>query len=159
MDIEFISLFYKLLPLIVTILGALSAVYLYSFGIDDYFQLKKTKMFKYIYLFLNRKWYFDKIINDYIASPVLFVGHTYTYKDVDRGLVEKFGPWGIATSIKFYVKSFRLVQTGYIYNYLLLIIFSFYLILSVYFLSSFIIVPLSLLLFFLIILFFFSEEI
>jgi NADH-ubiquinone oxidoreductase chain 5 len=159
MDIEFISLFYKLLPLIVTILGALSAVYLYSFGIDDYFQLKKTKMFKYIYLFLNRKWYFDKIINDYIASPVLFVGHTYTYKDVDRGLVEKFGPWGITTSIKFYVKSFRLVQTGYIYNYLLLIIFSFYLILSVYFLSSFIIVPLSLLLFFLIILFFFSEEI
>lgn len=159
LDIEFISLFYKLLPLIATLLGVLSAIYLYSFGIYDYFILKKTKIFKHIYLFLNRKWYFDKIINDHIASGVLFVGHAYTYKDVDRGLVEKFGPWGIVTNIKFYIKSFRFVQTGYIYNYLLLLIFSFYLIVSVYILTDLLIIPLSFMFFFLIILFFFSEEI
>jgi len=158
-DVEFISLFYKLLPLIVTIMGAISAVYLYSFGIEEYFQLKKTTMFKYVYLFLNRKWYFDKIINDYVVSPALFLGHTYTYKDVDRGLVEKFGPWGVVTSIKFYIKSARLVQTGFIYNYLLLIIFTFYLIISVYFLTSIIVIPLSLFFFFFIVIFFFSEEV
>ena len=152
-DIEFINLFYKLLPLIVTILGSLTAAYLYSFGI------KKNILFKYLYLFLNRKWYFDKIINDNLASPVLFLGHTYTYKDIDRGLVEKFGPWGIVTSIKLYIKSFQFVQTGYIYNYLLLLIFSIYIIILSYILINIIYVSLSLLLFFLIIILFFSEKI
>ena len=158
-DIEFINLFYKLLPLIVTILGSLTAAYLYSFGINNYFDIKKNILFKYLYLFLNRKWYFDKIINDNLASPVLFLGHTYTYKDIDRGLVEKFGPWGIVTSIKLYIKSFQFVQTGYIYNYLLLLIFSIYIIILSYILINIIYVSLSLLLFFLIIILFFSEKI
>jgi len=158
LDIEFINLFYKLLPLIVTIFGALFAMYLYSFGINDYFIIKKTNSFKYLYLFLNRKWYFDKIINDYIASPALFLGHTYTYKDIDRGLIEKFGPWGIVSGIKTYAKIFRLVQTGYIYNYLLLVIFVIYLIVSVYFFLDMIAIPLSLLFFFVTLTFFFPEE-
>ena len=159
LDIEFISLFYKLLPLFLTILGALFAIYLYSFGINNYFQIKKTSYFKYLYLFLNRKWYFDKIINDYIASPVLYLGHVYTYKDIDRGLIEKFGPWGIVTSIKSYVATFRLIQTGYIYNYLLLIIFSIYIIISIYFFIDILIVPLSLLFFLIVINLFFPQEI
>ena len=147
LDVEFITLFYKLLPLILTILGALLATYLYSFGINNYFQIKKTSFFKYLYLFLNRKWYFDKIINDYIASSILYVGHIYTYKDIDRGLIEKFGPWGIVTGIKTYVTAFRFIQTGYIYNYLLLIIFSMYTIISFYFLIEIIDIQLSLLFF------------
>ena len=158
LDIEFISLFYKLLPLIVTILGALSAIYLYSFGIADYFQVKKSNSFKYLYYFLNRKWFFDKLINDYIASPSLYLGYTYTYKDIDRGVVEKFGPSGIVTSIKTYTKSFRFVQTGYIYNYLLLIIFYIYFIISVYLFIDAISIPLSLLFFFLAITLFYRED-
>ena len=158
LDIEFISLFYKLLPLIVTILGALSAIYLYSFGIADYFQVKKSNSFKYLYYFLNRKWFFDKLINEYIASPSLYVGYTYTYKDIDRGVVEKFGPSGIVTSIKTYVKSFRFVQTGYIYNYLLLIIFYIYFIISVYLFIDAISIPLSLLFFFFAITLFYPED-
>ena len=103
--------------------------------------------------------YFDKIINDYIASPVLYLGHVYTYKDIDRGLIEKFGPWGIVTSIKSYVATFRLIQTGYIYNYLLLIIFSIYIIISIYFFIDILIVPLSLLFFLIVINLFFPQEI
>jgi len=158
LDIEFISLFYKLIPLIVTILGSFSAIYLYSFGISDYFRVKKSSLFKYIFLFLNRKWYFDKIINEHITSSALFLGHTYTYKDIDRGMVEKLGPWGIITNIQVYVKTFRFIQTGYIYNYLLLTIFFFYIILFVYFLTSVIKISLSLILLFIILLLFFPLD-
>ena len=119
-DIEFISLFYKLLPLIVTIIGVLVSIYLYSYGLKFFFTLKKTIGFKIFYNFLNRKWYFDKLINEFITSTALKLGHDYTYGVVDRGLVEKLGPTGLIYILKYLFLLLKKTQTGYIYTYLLI---------------------------------------
>ena len=48
-----------------------------------------------LYTFLNRKWFFDKVYNEFISQEVLSIGYNTTYKLVDRGLFEFLGPLGI----------------------------------------------------------------
>ena len=158
-DIEFIELLYKILPLLVTIVGAMTAVYIYSFGIDIYFLLKKNQIFKYFYFFFNRKWYLDKIVNYFIITPTISFGHIYTYNSIDRGLIEKLGPWGIVTSISVYVKNFRDIQTGYIYNYLLFTIFLVYILISINLFVSILCIAKNLIIFLIILIFIFPKSI
>lgn len=125
-DIEFIPLFYKLLPLILTISGALLAVYIYFLGFFSFFQLKKQKSFLLFYTFLNRKWFFDKIINDFVVKSSLHFSFDFFYKDVDRGFIEKLGPFGFIATIKGIAYRIKSYQNGYIYNYILLFLFFVY---------------------------------
>jgi proton-translocating NADH-quinone oxidoreductase chain L len=117
-DIEFVNLFYKLLPLFVTILGALFAYSIYSFNLNRYFLLKNTKFFKKIYSFFNKKWYFDRIYNEIITQKVLDISYLHTYKNIDRGILELFGPSGIINIINSNTKSILSLQSGYISHYL-----------------------------------------
>jgi hypothetical protein len=117
-DIEFVNLFYKLLPLFVTIFGALFAYSIYSFNLNRYFLLKNTKFFKKIYSFFNKKWYFDRIYNEIITQKVLDISYLHTYKNIDRGILELFGPSGIINIINSNTKSILSLQSGYISHYL-----------------------------------------
>jgi proton-translocating NADH-quinone oxidoreductase chain L len=119
-DIEFIDLFYKLLPLIISILGASLAYFLYSFNLVSFYGLKKTRSFKVLYNFLNRKWYFDRLYSQLIGQTALDVSYTYTYKDVDRGFIEILGPSGIINNIRSVAIFTKELQTGYVYHYLFL---------------------------------------
>jgi len=117
-DIEFVNLFYKLLPLFVTILGAVFAYSLYAFNLNKYFLIKNTKMFQKVYSFFNKKWYFDRIYNEIITQKVLDISYFHTYKNIDRGILEVFGPSGIINTINFNSNSLISVQSGYISHYL-----------------------------------------
>ena len=119
-DIEFISLFHKLLPLIISISGASFAYFLYSFGLTGFYKIKKSKNFKLFYNFLNKKWYFDRAYNQVIGQSSLQLGYHFTYKDIDRGIIEIFGPSGIINSIRSTFNTIKELQTGYIYHYLFL---------------------------------------
>jgi len=50
-DIEFIDLFHKLLPLIFSISGACAAYFMYSFGLEYFYSIKKTVFFKKFIIF------------------------------------------------------------------------------------------------------------
>jgi proton-translocating NADH-quinone oxidoreductase chain L len=117
-DIEFVNLFYKLLPLFVTVLGAFSAYSLYSFNLSKYFLIKNTKFFKKIYSFFNKKWYFDRIYNEIITQKVLDISYFHTYRNIDRGILEVFGPSGMINTINFNSKFLVSIQSGYISHYL-----------------------------------------
>ena len=117
-DIEFVNLFYKLLPLFVTILGAVFAYSLYAFNLNKYFLIKNTKLFQKVYSFFNKKWYFDRIYNEIITQKVLDISYFHTYKNIDRGILEIFGPSGIINTINFNSNSLVPVQSGYISHYL-----------------------------------------
>ena len=132
-DIEFISLFYKLLPLIVTLLGASFAYYVYSFGLNHFFLIKKTALFRSFYNFLSRKWYFDRIYSQFIGQASLNVSYHFAYKDVDRGIIEKFGPWGIVNTVSDTYSNLKTLQGGVLYRYLFLFLFFIYVILFSYF--------------------------
>ena len=122
-DIEFISLFYKLLPLMISLLGAFSAYFIYTFGLEFFYTIKKTRNFKIIYNFLNRKWYFDRVYNQLIGQRSSNISYNFSYKSIDRGIIEKLGPSGIVTTIKYLINNFNNLQSGQIYHYLFLFLF------------------------------------
>lgn len=122
-DIEFLDLKYKLLPLIVTILGAVSSYFLYSNKLHDYFFVKNTSYFVLFYSFFNKKWYFDRIYNEFINQVALKTSFLFFYEVIDRGLLEKFGPTGITKSIYSFSSSLRKVQDGYTNTYLFYMLF------------------------------------
>jgi NADH-ubiquinone oxidoreductase chain 5 len=118
-DIEFLEIGYKILPLIVTLLGAFSSFFLYRYQLLDYLSVKKSKTFKYFYNFFNKKWYFDKLYNTFIGQKVLDSSYNYFYKTIDRGLLERAGPSGLLNafiSIMEFVKKF---QNGFMISYLI----------------------------------------
>jgi len=123
-DIEFIDLFHKLLPLIISIFGASSAYFIYSFGLEYFYTIKKTSWFKAIYNFLNRKWYFDRLYNEFIGQNSLNLSYHFSYKHLDRGIIEKLGPSGIVSSINYTIEQLINLQSGHIYHYLFLFLFS-----------------------------------
>ena len=117
-DIEFIDLKFKILPLIVTLLGASLSFVLYNYGTEKFFLIKQKSNFISIYNFFNKKWYFERIYNEFIAQKALQLSYHYFYKTVDRGLIEKVGPFGIINSINTIVFNIRNYQTGRIIDYL-----------------------------------------
>lgn len=122
-NVEFIDVYYKILPLIVTLAGAISSYFLYVFKVEDYYDIKQIYIFKVLYTFFNKKWYFDRFYNELINQNFLISSYNFFYKTVDRGLLEKFGPHSISAGIYFSSKSLRVVQTGFVLHYLIYIFF------------------------------------
>lgn len=123
-DIEFIDLFFKLLPLILTLSGTFLAYSIYAFGLGSYFEVKKTKVFKVFYNFLSRKWYFDRLYNQVVGQNILSLGYSYSYKDIDRGIIEALGPSGIINSVREIFSFVKNYQTGNIFHYLFIFLVS-----------------------------------
>ena len=132
-DIEFVSLFYKLLPFFFTIIGAYLSYFIYSFNLEKYLFFKKTKFFKKIYAFLNKKWYFDRIYNEILSQNFLNFSYFFTYKTIDRGIIEIIGPHGITNIIRTIMKNIVVIQSGYISHYLFMFLISFASLIYVYF--------------------------
>lgn len=118
-DIEFLELGYKILPLIVTLLGAFAAFFIYNYQLLDYLTVKKSNVFKGFYNFFNKKWYFDKLYNTFVGQKVLDSSYNYFYKVIDRGLIEKVGPTGILNSFVQIIQFIKKLQNGFMISYLI----------------------------------------
>ena len=121
-DAEFVILFYKLLPVCLSILGAISAFLLYNFKSSFLFKIKISPLGKKIYNFLNRKWFFDKIYNEFLGQFFFKFGYSVSYKFVDRGIFEVLGPTGLSLVSLKIANNLHKTQTGYLYHYTLLIL-------------------------------------
>ena len=121
-DAEFIEHIYKVLPVILSICGVISSFLLYTFGNKILFKFKVSFLGKKIYNFLNKKWFFDKVYNEHIAQFFFKFGYNVSYKIVDRGIIELFGPMGVSNLIS--TKAFHIarLQTNYLYHITLLIL-------------------------------------
>lgn len=73
--------------------------------------------FTAVYFFLNKKWFFDLIYNIFVFK-LLSSFYTLTFKLIDRGLIEFFGPLSIARSVSQLASSFSFIQTGHMYSYI-----------------------------------------
>jgi len=89
----------KLLPSILSLFGALLAILLYHKGTSFVIDLTETSAFlslgRKIYTFLNGKYLFDVIYNNYITTVGLQLGYTIS-KVIDRGVIELLGPHGLS---------------------------------------------------------------
>lgn len=117
---EFMPFYIKLLPLYFSSLGALFVLY-NNYILLNYNYYKICLSFKNIYVFLIKKWYFDIIYNKFIINNVLNLGF-FTFKNIDRGLIEIMGPLGIVRLYNILYKKFIVLRTSYIHNSLFLII-------------------------------------
>lgn len=124
-DAEFIPLSIKLLPLVFSMSGFIISFVFYE--IMSYYRPNFTYL---IYNFLNRKWFFDKIYNEFINQRILYYGHNVSYKSLDRGSIELLGPEGLTRAIPRYTKS---RHEGYIYYHLFLFFLGLIFIFSVLF--------------------------
>lgn len=106
-EFEFIPLSFKLLPLIFSLIGIISAYYFYTFYFKILYAFKLTFLGNYFYNFFNKKWLFDKMYNEYIVQNILIFSYFYSYKIIDKGFLEFYGPSGL---IKFlYNISFNII--------------------------------------------------
>jgi len=116
-DIEFLATPYKIMPLIFTLLGFFLAFYIYNSQMVAYLQLKKTAIYKHFYNFLNKKWFFDRVYVQYLTQKIINTS-TDIYIEIDRGLLEKWGPSGITNSLLRFTKYLSKFQSGQIIDYL-----------------------------------------
>lgn len=121
-DAEFMPLFFKTLPVNLSLLGVFAAFFLYSFQSKLLFNIKKSMIGKSIYNFLNRKWFFDKIYNEYLGQFFFKFGYSVSYKFIDRGIFEILGPTGLSAIALNIGSDLHKLQTGYLYHYSLLIL-------------------------------------
>jgi proton-translocating NADH-quinone oxidoreductase chain L len=118
-DIEFLPLGYKLLPLFLTIAGVLSAYYIYYFKMREFFALKMNSFSKVFFNFFNKKWYFDRFYNEFIVQNLMKDSYFFFYQKMDRGLVEQLGPIGIYKIINASTNLVKELQSGYVLHYLI----------------------------------------
>lgn len=121
-DAEFIPVFYKILPVILSLFGVILAYLLYVLQSNLLYQIKISKFGKKLYNFLNRKWFFDKIYNEYLTQFLFKFGYSISYKFVDRGIFEILGPTGLSNLALKIGTNLHKMQTGFIYHYTLLIL-------------------------------------
>lgn len=81
----------KILPLIVSLIGALLSIF-FAFNCFKIWNISMKILPMKIYSFSNSAWYFDNIINYYIVNPIMKVGFSITYKLIDNQILEFIGP-------------------------------------------------------------------
>jgi proton-translocating NADH-quinone oxidoreductase chain L len=114
---EFIPTSIKLVPTFLSFTGAALALIFNHFYSKELYNFTISNFGLVMYSFLNKKWYFDKLYNEYINKKVLLFGYFVSFKGIDKGIVEIFGPYGIATTFSSLAKRFGKIQTGFIYHY------------------------------------------
>ena len=129
---EFLPIGVKLLPNIFVFGGAVLSYYLYSFYNYILINLKLTKL-KNIYIFLNKKWFFDKLYNEIIAQNFINFSFQVSYKNIDKGILELIGPKGISKNIYKLSIFFSFLQNSLVTFYSFIIIYTFIVITLFYF--------------------------
>jgi len=98
-EAEWLETSTKRVPLIGAITGASLGLALPLLRPELVFASTSTTLGRNLYTFFNRKWRFDKVYAERIAAPTLHIAYHHAYQNVDRGLLEFFGPQGIASEI------------------------------------------------------------
>lgn len=117
LESEYIPQGQKFLPVIFTFAGAFVAYIINIRAIFSSYTVKMTHLGRNLYIFLNKRWFFDKVYNDYLATGALTFGYTISFKTLDKGSFEILGPSGISTTAFHLTRYFSHLQSGMIYHY------------------------------------------
>jgi len=110
----------KLLPAILSLTGATLAIFMYHLTPEILINLTNNNLGRKIYSFLNGKYYFDVIYNHFIVERGLQLGYKIS-KEIDRGVIELLGPYGLANAFTNTGKNIAKLDTGIITTYALYI--------------------------------------
>ncbi len=85
---------------------------------------------KPIYHFLKNKWYFDELYEILFVKSSKFLGK-YLWKKIDGLVIDRFGPDGLSSLIKYFSIKAVKFQSGFIYQYAFVMLIGFSLILTI----------------------------
>lgn len=123
LDAEFLSPFIKNIPFFFTITGyMLSFLIVFCFPLSklvSLFEYKKLPIMRAFYTFLSKKWHFDQISNELIVHRLMLFGDNVSFQVLDKGNIERYGPFGIAFSTRLLSLQASQFHSGNIAHYLL----------------------------------------
>lgn len=90
-----------------------------------------SSRFSGFYKLLNNKFYFDEIYQVKIVKPCVKLGKTL-YKNIDREVIDKCGPDGLANIATGFGKILQKIQSGYLFYYCFIVGLGLILILGAY---------------------------
>jgi NADH-ubiquinone oxidoreductase chain 5 len=83
---------------------------------------RKTKRLKGRYVYLSKKWFFDKVYTEWVVVPARHHGYHTSYKGVDRGVIERRGPAGVTQALYQRGKRLGKRQSGEVYHYTMVMV-------------------------------------
>jgi NADH-ubiquinone oxidoreductase chain 5 len=119
---EFIDYYFKLIPLIFSVFGLVSSLLIYFIFYNSTLVIITNDLLRSLYFFLIKKWYFDLIYNNIFVFNFLSLCYSLTFKIIDRGLVEIFGPLSLVRWVSRSSSVFSFFQTGFLYNYIFIVL-------------------------------------
>jgi proton-translocating NADH-quinone oxidoreductase chain L len=126
-DSEFLHILFKNIPIVFTALGAFFSFLLVNclnFSKEPLFFCKTAGVFRVFYVFLIQKWHFDQLLNDVIVTRTMSFGYNCSFQLFEKGFVELLGPSGFGLFLGFFSKGFSFFQSGFLYHYSFIMLFS-----------------------------------
>ena len=147
-EAEFLPFTIKIFPVIISLLGCGMAIVIYDYCAKYLMQLTNNSFFKELYIFLNKKWYFDKLYAETIYQNVLYLSYNPLYTIFDKGIFNILGPRVLTNTLEklsIYVSE---MQTGFFYHYALIFLISFTILIMISSIKLFILLIILFILFF-----------
>jgi NADH-ubiquinone oxidoreductase chain 5 len=116
-DSEFLDAVIKNIPFVFTVVGALASLFLincFNVNKDYVFSIKMQPFAKILYTFLNKKWFFDQIVNEILVVKLMNFGYFSTFQSIDKGFIEKLGPTGFTFSLFNAASSLSASNSGFV---------------------------------------------
>ena len=109
----------KYAALVVMVLGFCGAYYAYILKPDV--PAKFAKAIAPLHNFVFRKWYFDELYDRIFVKPAFWLGRQF-WKLGDMGTIDRFGPNGVAWAVQRGASAAKVMQSGYLYTYALIML-------------------------------------
>ncbi len=109
----------KYSALIVMVLGFAGAYVAYIARPD--IPAKFVATFSALHNFVYRKWYFDELYDAIFVKPAFWLGRQF-WQLGDIGIIDRFGPNGIAAVVERSSVAAKSIQSGYVYTYALIML-------------------------------------
>jgi NADH:ubiquinone oxidoreductase subunit 5 (subunit L)/multisubunit Na+/H+ antiporter MnhA subunit len=137
LDTEFaVNTFYKLLPLILTILVSVLSIFLSEILPKLIINFKYSELGYNTFSLLNQRFFIELFYNKYITNIILKLGGQTT-KVLDKGSIEYFGPFGLEKLLINFSYNLTKLDTKIITDFAKYILIALMLYLSLYYLSLF----------------------
>jgi NADH-ubiquinone oxidoreductase chain 5 len=136
LDTEFaVPTFYKLLPLFFTVSLSIISILFTEFYPTLLIKFKFSSLGYNVFGFFNQRFIVEMLYNKYISELILYLG-SQTTKIMDKGSVEKFGPYGLQKSVKNISDSINKLSTGVVTSYALYILVGLIFYISILYLTN-----------------------
>ena len=118
---EFIPFYLKAFPVCFSFFGMVGSCFLHFWF--SHLMVNLSVLHFGLFNFFSKKWHFDLFFNATMVRPVLRTSYFAFFRNFDRGVLEFFGPFGFINFFMMLSRGATLLQTGYFYHYIFLMVF------------------------------------